>query len=577
MTLLVQPGPSAKPSSDQARAHELVARFEALAENVQRLSLDCFDTILVRDVAEPTDVFYDLAQSEPFRRLGLSAKMRVDAESRARSLAALRHRRSEVSLAEIYRGAFPQLSDAEVQELARAEIEAEKRTCSAFEPTIALMRAAQARGVPIMIVSDTYLSEPELRELLAACIPADALAAVDRIFCSSVHGHSKTGGLLKLVGKLMGVPLRAILHVGDHALSDLASARDAGMQALQLIHHCPAVEGALRTQGIALSLVAPEVRRLRGLPRPYAALCAQTKGLDDPAALLGYVGAGPLLYAFAHFVLDSLSELEAKGARPKPLFLLRDAFLPQRVCSVLLGRDAGPSASLSRFAAYAASFRTKEDVERYLARSAGSGRLEPMVRQLLLPMHVAERITKAAKRASSPAHEFVRQVLERSTLELVLERSKAYRRRLLRYLEKRVKLEPGDTLVMVDLGYEGTVQRQLAPVLEDELGITVTGRYLLASRVPGWERDRRGLFDPSTCDDRVVSTLVEHAALLEDLCTSDDPSVVDYTEDGEAVFDEHVIDAAQYARTKTIQTEIVRFAREAEAWFSGTRTRPDTD
>jgi len=577
MTALVMQRSARALVKDQARAGELIAKLDAVAGEVRRVSLDCFDTIVVRNVAEPVDVFFDLARSEPFARLGFAAKLRVDAESRARSLAKLRKGSMEVALPDIYRAAFPALSDAEVLELAQAELFAEKSACSAFAPTIELMLAAKARGLPIVIVSDTYLSEPELRELLTACIPAEALAGVERIFCSSEHGRSKAAGLFKDVLRVLNVAGRSLVHFGDHPVSDLGAAHAEGLHAVQLVHHTPAVESALRGHALATGLVAPEVRRERGLPRPYAALLSEARGLEEPAAALGYAGAGPILYAFGHFLRRSLAELAAAGARPKPLFLLRDAFLPQRVCSELAGTDAGPLVSLSRFAATAAAFRTREDVERYLARSAGSGRFEPIVAQLLLPPALAERIIKAAKRDQQPALEFVRRVLEPSVLAEIFARSKAYRQRLYRYLERQVTLERGDTLVLIDLGYEGTAQRELGPVLEDELGVTVTGRYLLAARVPGWEQTRRGLLEPSTVEDRITATLVPHIALLEDICTSDDASVIDYTESGEPVFDTKLIPPEQYARVKLLQAEVLRFVREAEAHFEKSGRRPEPE
>jgi FMN phosphatase YigB (HAD superfamily) len=577
MTAAIAAGKTVALTNERVRAGELGAKLAALGGEIKRLSLDCFDTILVRDVAEPLDVFFDLARSEPFARLGFEAKLRIEAESHARSLNKLTRDSAEVTLPDIYRAAFPALTDAMASELARAELGAEQRACSAFPPVVDLMLAARERGLPIVIVSDTYFSEAELRELLAACVPAAALAAVDRIFCSSEHGLSKGAGLFKVVLQRLGVPARSLLHVGDHPLSDRSAAHAQGLHALELVRHSPAIESACRTQSLALGLVAPEVRRERSSPQPYAALFAQADGLETPAAELGYVGLGPLLYAFGRFLQRSFAELEAQGARPKPVFLLRDAFLPERVCAELAGGAVGPLVSLSRFAAYAASLRTREDVERYLARSAGSGRFEAMSEQLLIPPDVAERLVKAAERAREPVLEFVRRVLDRSVLASIFARSAAYRARLYRYLERRVKLERGDTLVLVDLGYEGTAQRELGPVLADELGVGITGRYLLAARVPGWDETRRGLIEPSWCDDRVTAALVPHIALLEDVCTSDDASVVDYTEAGEPVFDQKLIAPEQYERVKAIQAETLRFVRDAEAFFARTGKRPEPD
>lgn len=566
------------PLKTQARAGELIDLLAGVSGEVRRVSLDCFDTILVRNVAEPVDVFFDLAHSEPFARLGFAAQLRARAESQARSLAKLRRGSIEVTLPEIYQAAFPDLTAIELTELAHAELDAEKHACSAFGPTIDLMLWAREHGLPIVIVSDTYFSETELRELLAACIPSEALGGVERIFCSSEHGRSKGAGLFKDVLRSLGVPGRSLVHFGDHPLSDLAAAHAEGLHAVQLVHHTPALESALRTQALAMGLVAPEVRSERGLPRPYGALLSEAKGLESPEAALGYVSAGPVLYAFGHFVLRSLDELRVAGARPKPLFLLRDAYLPHRVCSELLGADAGPLVSLSRFVATAASLRSREDVERYLARSAGSGRFEPIARQLLLPPPVAECIIKASTKERYPALDFVRRVLEPKILTQIFERSRACRGRLFRYLERHVKLERGDTVVLVDLGYEGTVQHHLSPVFADELGVTVTGRYLLATRVPDWQKTRSGLFDPASVeDDRITGALMPHVALFEGLCTSDDASVVDYTETGEPVYDARVIAPEQYERLKPIQAQALRFVREAEAHFSRNGKRPDPD
>ncbi|HEX6277031.1 MAG TPA: hypothetical protein VFZ53_28515, partial [Polyangiaceae bacterium] len=119
--------------------------------------------------------------------------------------------------------------------------------------------------------------------------------------------------------------------------------------------------------------------------------------------------------------------------------------------------------------------------------------------------------------------------------------------------------------------------RELGPVLEAELGVTVTGRYLLASRVPGWEKTRKGLFDPGSCDDRVLATLVPYVALLEDLCSSDGASVVGYDETGEPLVSDKVIVDEQYERIKPLQAECRRFARDAEAFFATIGRRPEAE
>jgi len=557
------------------RAQDLPRLVATHAASARVLSLDCFDTILFRDTAAPVDVFYDLAHREPFQRLGFSAKLRVSAESMARSLRRVRSGTSEVTLDHVYRGAFPDLDDATVRALAEAELAEELRHCFAFPPTVELLRAAKEHGLRVVVVSDTYFREAELRRLLESTLPADAFAAIGRVFCSSEYGRSKSTGLFEDVIERLAVSPDAIVHVGDNERADALAPAQLGIRALHFVHHASPTQQVVRLTSTALSLLDPSVRHERALPSPFHAVLAQKPDRNDAGHLLGYVGVGPILYAFGRFLLDELAELERRGERPCAAFLMRDAYLPRRVCEALAGHPVGASVSISRFVAHAASFRARADVERYLARSAGSRRFEAMAKQLLLPEREAARLVAEVTAAERPLDRFIEHVLAPKAVERILAASAQYRKRVIRHLVETTKIERGQTLVLVDLGYEGTVQQRLTPVLEEELGVRVVSRYLIASRVPGWEGNRRGLLDPALCDDRAIAALVPYVALLEDLCTSDDASVVDYLEDGTPIRADHVISREQFERILPVQEEVLAFARDAESLFARTGKRPE--
>ena len=107
----------------------------------------------------------------------------------------------------------------------------------------------------------------------------------------------------------------------------------------------------------------------------------------------------------------------------------------------------------------------------------------------------AEPIIKVAERSPTPAAEFTRLIQRNDILRIIFNKSADYRARLVRHLEKEASVQAGDTLVFVDLGYHGTVQRLLTPIFT-EMGIEVFGRYLIALRTPEWESNRRGLLRP---------------------------------------------------------------------------------
>jgi predicted HAD superfamily hydrolase len=154
------------------RADELPTLLERAPAGVRYLSLDCFDTLLWRNCVAPRDVFADLPIP------GGGVWPRAKAEARARQRAWFETRKGEVEIEAIYRSLMPHADDAAIAAAVEAELQAEARHCYGFAPTVALMKAAKARGLKIIIVSDTYLSEPQLRELIARAAGEDVAALI---------------------------------------------------------------------------------------------------------------------------------------------------------------------------------------------------------------------------------------------------------------------------------------------------------------------------------------------------------------------------------------------------------------
>jgi predicted HAD superfamily hydrolase len=552
---------------------ELLDSFNTYAPKIKMLSLDCFDTVLWRKTATPKDVFYDLQQTPAFKALNFSASMRVAAEMKARKLRFIQERIAEVTLHQIYSASYPELSAQTLTELAAAELAMEVANCYAFPPIVELIRAAAAKRIKIIIVSDTYFQEKELRQLLSAHLPADAMAAISAIYCSCELGKSKFDGMFKkIISKTRFAP-KAILHVGDSLMSDFHAAQKESLHALRLLQQTPAVEQILSLQNISANYMDGEIRHHRALASPFHGILAASHLQDAlPETLLGFVALGPLLYVFAKFILAKITELENAGKKPKVLFLLRDGYLPSLVCDAVANKIVGHQVRISRFVALAASFRTAHDVDTYLSEVAQTLRFNDIARQLLLPEAIANKVIDAATQAgNSSGFEFIRQIQQPDILAIIYQQSAAYRQRLQKHLTKAANLTEGDTLLLIDLGYTGTAQNLLTPVFRDELAVEMTGCYLLSLRTPGWEQNRSGLLDPSWCDDRLLLTLISYIALLEQVCTSNDKSVVDFDETGEPVFSTTGTSKKQQHQINRLQTECVRFAKEAEAFLKTTQ------
>lgn len=561
---------------------ELALLPARLPSRIKVLTLDCFDTILWRDVAQPIDVFFDLAQSPVMRRHGLTAGMRIKAEAKARSHRRLRDGSVEVSLRDIYTTALPHAGGEEIDALIAAEIEAEARACKAYPATVALIRAAHARGLAIHVVSDTYLESSQLRALLQRCLPADAADLITQVFCSCETGVSKARGMFTRVLPKLGVAPATVAHLGDHPVADFTAARAAGVSGIRLRQHDAQMDELHRLTAVAGGVALPSLRNTQAFPMPYRGAFGALSGVPrDAATTLGALTIGPVMHAFAHYLHREWTTLCQHHPSVKMAFLMRDGHLPERAFAAWheaqgLTPPAAPRLAISRFIAFGASLRNQADVDAYLAAFIGSRRFADFARQLLLPDDVASDIVKAAQAASNPEAEFVRLVHRPQTLDCIFRASTALRARLIRYLEQAAGLKRGDTLVFVDLGYEGTAQRLLAPVLRDEMDVKLIARYLIASPTVGWEQQRAGLIDASWCDERAMMALVRYIALLEDLCTAGGASVIDYTEDGEPVMGQKTTPAAQVDAIAPVQQAAIDFVRKACVHFKTTGEVLDT-
>lgn len=525
---------------------DVATLLEDAPEGVRVLSLDCFDTLIWRATNLPQDVFAE------FDYPGGGIEPRVQAEQKARRLRLRRDGLSEVSIEEIH-AHLPGDADAGVAR----ELALEARHCFAFAPTVALIADAKARGLKVIIVSDTYLSRSQLHDLIAAVGGEEMVGMIDRIFCSSEYGRSKGGGLFADVLREIGEPAKAILHVGDNPDADGVAAEAAGLNAVHIRQFDEATANILRLEANAAVMLDPMTRVSQPVIQLHRAPLAMQER-SDPAWHLGHDIVGPVLDAFSRWVKAEVAALAAETGRPvKPLFLLRDGFLPHAMYEAIGG--TGACVAISRFAARQASFTDRGAVERYLDEES-TERVDALAAQLGLTPAEAAKIggTNAA---------FRRNIFAPDALSRIFRRSAAYAKRLIAHLRREARIADGDIVMLVDLGYRGTVQDLAAPVLEDRLGVTVTGRYLLLSNSNVDPDRKRGLFDSRHYDHRLLRALCSQIAIIEQVCTSSAGSVLDYADNGRAKYRATRVDKAQSETRARIQAGAIAFARSGDAAF----------
>jgi FMN phosphatase YigB (HAD superfamily) len=545
---------------DTIHADALAQALERHGQGIDVLSLDCFDTLLWRTTPEPTDVFCELAPP-------VTRHTRMVAEKTARERRLVTDACGEVELGDIYRCALPGADEGEIERRVAAEIEAEHRHCVAFRPAVALIRAARERGLRVVVVSDTYLNTDQLRELLCAKIGSETVAMIERIFCSSAFGVSKSRGLFGRVLSALGVPPQRVLHVGDNAKADVVPARELGMRPLHLQQGDEALAEQWRLELAAL-LTADDRLRASGVPMlPHRPLLAEkTRAVGGDGERLGYATLGPLMYGFARWVREQRDALAAGGRRVKVCFLMRDGHLPLRAYQVIAPDDANAFAlEISRFVAYAATLREPADALAYLGLMSDSVRLDALARQLLFTPQETAALVARSKGRRDPVHRLAKDVLRPANFAKVRARSAEVRERLFRYLRATIDPQPGEVLLLVDIGAAGTVQNRVQDTIAEAFGVQLEGRYLLLRDVPRATDGKRGFLGPDRFDGRLLESLYNAIAVVEQLCTVAQGSVVGYDDHGVPQRNSAEFSPQQVAERDRVQSACLRFVADAQS------------
>lgn len=534
----------------QLRASELGTLLDQAPDSVRYLSLDCFDTLVWRDTAAPVDVFADLdfagGAIEPRRR----------AEGAARHNAKLFRDSFEVSIEEIHARLRP---GGDTAASVAAELVAEARHCFAFAPIVALIEAAKARGLKVIIVSDTYLSEKQLRALIASAAGDAVAGLIDHIFPSSAFGRNKGGGLFNPVLDALGAAPEHLLHVGDNRIADQDSPAELGIHTCHLVQFDDQARTRLRLEAAASALVHPDVRVTRPAFQPQRALVS-LRADDDTAHALGHDVLGPLLTAYArwlHAERDTIAA--ATGRRTHLLFLLRDGFLPGEAYDALYPESGAQRVEISRQTAAAASLTDADAIRARLLADGRRNTVEVMARQFLFKQG---EMAKLKLDEPGDDSDFVALVTGKEMSGAISWRSAKFADRLVAHL-KRAGVAEGDAVIFADLGYHGSVQDKVAPMLASRMNLHIAGRYLLLREEQPTAHDKEGLIDARHYDFRTLDAFCDPIAVVEQLCTIAQGSVVDYKFDGSPVRKAAGIKSRQSETRDAVQAGVIAFARAA--------------
>lgn len=289
------------------------------------VSLDIFDTLLLRRVEIPSQVFDEVGRRARAAGLidsGLTPPLfrlsRQEAERRARLTARRKRGTDEVMLSEILR----HLPVADPAALMALELAVEADVLFANPLLLDGLRAMASQGRSPVLVSDMYLPSDTLRALLRGAGIGDDLYRA--LYVSCEHGCSKRdGGLFRrLLADHPDISPSDILHVGDDSTADVVMAIATGLRA---VHYAPQPGlGQIRERERTLAgfgaLASPPLRRL-------VALVGQDDDPDDGFWLeFGALVLGPAVVEYCRWVVE---DCQSRGiGLIAPLMREADLFVP---------------------------------------------------------------------------------------------------------------------------------------------------------------------------------------------------------------------------------------------------------
>lgn len=512
-----------------------------IAERRQIISFDIFDTLLVRPLAEPADLFRimnDFVEEATGKRHVNFVDVRRAAEKRAFQIA-ITEGRQEIHISDIYKevelslGVSPDVSMRILQE----EVRLETRLLYPRKCIVDIYHDFVSIGKDVHLISDMYLSE----DTLSSVLRSNGITGYKSLFLSSSHNAKKQSGALFDVYKAaLSKPVENMLHIGDNEIGDLKRPQDAGIKAAHLNRPWETFKKSLHYSQVWAKDEARHSLSLRAMLAVIANECYDDENVEKNCLFpggrydLGFSAFGPLLLAYSHWLLKrSLND----GIKTL-FFLSRDGLIMKQAYDIVARHvpEAPKSVYLycSRRSANVAKLKTFEDiidlsmvdfgkmtVERLLEVRFG---ISPVNIQLAGVFPVYEKLRYES--VNNETRNILMPVLKELEA-LILSNAEMEREDYIAYLDSVGFLDTKPKAI-VDIGYAGTMQESLYELTDRKNPIS--GYYLVTFR-PAIERcEKKGLPTSGFFGDFIDRhdthlTFCRHVPLYESFFSNDEASL----------------------------------------------------
>lgn len=293
---------------------ELLSKEYEKLSRCQFISFDIFDTLILRMVDKPQDLFKKLGEEcllkgYLYKEINEYEFKEIRKISQAKARNNSKKKFKEINLEDIYNEMPSKIGNMEkIKEL---EIEAEAKY-SYINPVIySLLKKLKEDGKKIFLISDMYLSKQQIEYILKN--NGFDYSLIEDLFVSSdILLNKSEGKLFEYILDKYNISSNDIIHVGDNYYSDIQGARKANIDTVQyniIEENDDSIDMEIYKYGQTL----PEIKSLRKLAKNLS------KEYSENEKFWFQFGAsviGPVLCLFSQYVLEQAQNSKVKIIKP---------------------------------------------------------------------------------------------------------------------------------------------------------------------------------------------------------------------------------------------------------------------
>lgn len=420
------------------------------------VSFDIFDTLIKRDVLNPSDIFniveeeYNKNNKEKIFNFKLN---RLNAEHEARQISS----KEEISIDDIYEALIKIYGKDASNQLKELEEYVEISVSVPNDEIISIYNELLNHNIKIILTSDMYLDKNTIKLILDKC----SIKKYHKLYLSSVVGKTKRrGSLYPYILRDLNISPNKIIHLGDNKISDYLIPRIYKIKSLLIKKNINYIHYNKKMKNISYKRLSKFISNHKK---------------EDYYYNFGYSLLGPLVYAFTKYIIKNTKNDE------NLFFLSRDGYIINKVYNILNEEKNNNYLYVSRRSLIVPLLYKEKDIMSMIQKYNGSK--YESIKTYLERLGIEEKLyLKRAEEYNINIKKYIsvdkikndKKIYNffNSFLEEIKSNSKKEYQNVTRYLKEN---KFNKNSVIVDIGWHGNMQKALCDLIDSN---DIEGYYI---------------------------------------------------------------------------------------------------